>query len=220
MPTESISTARYRTMGDVLTRLGGIPADRVLLTPPPGTATERDLVVLHDRGNRLCELIDGVLVQKTAEVKESISAAYLGYHLISYLQTNSIGQALGVDGPFRLFPGMVRLPDASFISWARLSKARKAAILAVAPDLAAEILSKGNSKREMRRKLDDYFEAGVRLVWYVDIRKRTVQVYTEPGRSVTLGEDDTLDGGDVLPGFRLALREWFDEGLWPDGTEA
>ena len=69
------------------------------------------------------------------------------------------------------------------------------------------------SVRETRprkwRKLDEYFRAGVRLVWYVDPKKRSVRVYTAPDQSVLLKEDQKLDGGDVLPGFSLSIREWF-----------
>ena len=74
-----------------------------------------------------------------------------------------------------------------------------------------EVLSKGNTKREMVRKLDEYFRAGVRLVWYVDPKSRTVRVYTTPDDSVVLSEDQHLDGGDVLPGFALSIRDWFAE---------
>ena len=81
----------------------------------------------------------------------------------------------------------------------------------VAPDLVVEVLSKGNTRREMVRKLDEYFRAGVRLVWYVDPKSRTVRVYTTPDDSVVLSEDQHLDGGDVLPGFTLSIRDWFAE---------
>jgi Uma2 family endonuclease len=63
----------------------------------------------------------------------------------------------------------------------------------------------------MARKLDEYFRAGVRLVWYVDPKRRTVRVYTGRDRSVILREDQALDGGEVLPGFSLSIREWFAE---------
>ena len=61
----------------------------------------------------------------------------------------------------------------------------------------------------MGRKLVEYFHAGVRLVWYVDPKKRTVRVYTAPDKSALLREDQTLHGGDVLPGFSLSIREYF-----------
>jgi Uma2 family endonuclease len=81
----------------------------------------------------------------------------------------------------------------------------------VAADLVVEVLSKKHTRKEMARKLEEYFRAGVRLVWYVDPRNRTVQVYTAPDRSILLRGDQTLDGGDVLPGFTLSTRHWFAE---------
>ncbi len=113
----------------------------------------------------------------------------------------------------RLFPGLVRIPDAVFISWKRYpkSKRKRGEIPSVAPDLVVEVLSKGNTPREMNRKLDEYFRAGVRLVWYVDPKRRQVRVFTDREHSVVLGEDDQLEGGDVLPGFTLSIRDWFAE---------
>jgi len=61
----------------------------------------------------------------------------------------------------------------------------------------------------MRRKLVDYFTAGVRLVWYIDPRAKSVSVYTSPDQCATLDEDGVLEGGDVLPGFRLPLKDLF-----------
>ena len=61
----------------------------------------------------------------------------------------------------------------------------------------------------MRRKLQDYFTAGVRLVWYIDPRTRTAMVYTSPQDFAVLGENDIFTGGDVLPGFALPLRDLF-----------
>ena len=77
------------------------------------------------------------------------------------------------------------------------------------PDLAAEVLSGGNTKREMDRKLGEYFEAGVRLVWLIDPKSRTVDAYTSPTEFRRYRNGQTLDGGSVLPGFKLALRPFF-----------
>ena len=63
----------------------------------------------------------------------------------------------------------------------------------------------------MARKLDEYFRAGVLLVWYVDPKRQKVRVFTDRNHSVVLGEDERLEGGDVLPGFTLSIREWFGE---------
>jgi Uma2 family endonuclease len=79
----------------------------------------------------------------------------------------------------------------------------------LAPDLAVEILSESNTVGEMERKVRDYFFAGTRLVWYIDPRRRSVRVYTNPDQCVELGERQTLDGGAVLPGFSLPLAQLF-----------
>jgi Uma2 family endonuclease len=75
--------------------------------------------------------------------------------------------------------------------------------------LAVEILSPSNTRDEMRRKRQEYFAGGCRLVWEVEPEERTVRVYTSPTRSTLLRENQTLDGGDVLPGFTLPIRRWF-----------
>jgi len=202
-----------QTVADLLERLGGIPARRVRLEPMPGTATERDVIEVQDREGRLCELIDGVLVEKVMGFQESVEALLLASSLVNYLQVHDLGMAIGADGMMKLFPGLVRIPDVAFISWARYPKGklRRGEIPAVVPDLAVEILSKGNTRKEMARKLDEYFRAGVRLVWYVDPKTRTVKVYTSPDQVVVLEAGDTIDGGDVLPGFRLPIGPWLDE---------
>jgi Uma2 family endonuclease len=201
------------TVADLLHRLGGISAKRVHLVPTPGTATEKDVIKVHDRTNRLCELVDGVLVEKVMSFDESRFAVLLASFLFNHLRQHDLGTLLGADGMVRLFPGLVRIPDVVFISWKRFpkSKRERGEIPSVAPDLVVEVLSKGNTRREMARKLDEYFRAGVRLVWYVDPKRRTVRVYTSVDNLVILSEDQHLDGGDVLPGFTLSIREWFAE---------
>jgi Uma2 family endonuclease len=201
------------TVADLLKRLGDVPAFRVRMVPTPGTATEKDVIRIHDRENRLFELVDGVLVEKGMGFHESRYAIILCTYLIDFPRRHKLGTVLGADGILRLLPGLIRIPDAAFISWDRFPKSdqAQAAIPTVAPDLVVEILSKSNRRKEMERKLDEYFRAGVRLVWYVDPRRRTVRVYTARHQSETLTTADELDGGDVLPGFRLAIADWFAE---------
>jgi len=155
----------HRTIADLLDSLGGIAAERVRFQPLPGTATERDVLDVHDRENRLCELVDGTLVEKVMGFDESIFAILLSASLIDYLKTHDLGKIVGADGMMRLFPGLVRIPDSVFISWKRYprSKRRRAEIPAVVPDLVVEVLSKSNTPREMARKLErlaSSFQAG------------------------------------------------------------
>jgi Uma2 family endonuclease len=106
----------------------------------------------------------------------------------------------------------MRYPDVSFISWDRFPnrKLPEAAVYEVAPDLAVEILSKGNTEGEMNLKLREYFEAGVRLVWYIDPPTRTARIFTAVDQVQTIDENGLFDGRDVLPGFQLRLGELFD----------
>jgi Uma2 family endonuclease len=77
------------------------------------------------------------------------------------------------------------------------------------PDIAVEVLSPSNPTKEMERKRREYFAGGAKLVWIVDPELHTVDVYTSVDQFRTLTESDTLDGGEVLPGFALSIRDWF-----------
>jgi Uma2 family endonuclease len=200
---------KFRTVAELLHRLGDISPERVRLQPTPGSATERDL--LKPEG-RLCELVDGTLVEKTMGYDESMLAVELASLLLAFVKRHRLGEVTGADGTFRLMPGLVRIPDIAFTSRARLPKKSepRQPIPDLAPDLAVEVLSRSNTKKEMARKLREYFAVGVRLVWFIDPRDRSALVYTLPTRKTKLVESQSLDGGDVLPGFRLSLRELFE----------
>ena len=199
------------TVADLLKRLGGIPAERVRLQPAPGTATEQDVIAVEARENRLCELIDGTLVEKAMGYYEGRLAAVLIQLLGNWADEHDRGIAVGADGTVRLMPGLVRIPDVSFTSWSRLPgrELPLEPIPDLAPDLAVEVLSVSNTAAEMKRKVREYFQSGVRLVWLMDPVAREVTVFTSPNRSRVLNEGQVIEGGKVLPGFSLLVREWF-----------
>jgi Uma2 family endonuclease len=207
MPTRD----RVWNAADLIADLGDIPPDRILLDPPPGQATEEDLLRLVETKDALCELVDGVLVEKPMGWKEGALALWLSYHLQDYLNENDLGQIAGADAPHRLAARLVRLPDIAFILWERLPEDDEEipAIPDLAPDLAVEVISPSNTAKEMARKRREYFKAGTSLVWQVYPKTKTVEVYTSPPKFRTLEIDDTLDGGTLLPGFRLPLRTLF-----------
>lgn len=202
------------TMEQLRKHFGMIPTERILLDPPPGTATEKDLVRLNERDKRLCELVDGVLLEKVMATKEGLLSGWLLYLLWDFLVGRGLGIALPGDAMLQLFPGLVRIPDVSFISSERLpgGELPDEAIASLSPDLAVEVISKGNTKKEIERKLREYFASGTRLAWIIYPRTRTVEVYTSPTKKTCLGERQTLTGGEVLPGFRLPLRKLFAPG--------
>jgi len=211
MPTALVADQGTETLEDVVKRLGGIELRRIRSKPPPGTATERDMIAANDSKKGLCELVDGVLVEKAMGYYESRLAAVLCHMLENFLDKNDLGIVLVGDGPIRLRVGLTRLPDVSFISWEHFPGRvlPSGAVLDKGPDLAVEMLSPGNTKAEMQRKVKDYFAAGARLVWLADPKKRQVVVYTSPEKSDNFNETQALNGGDVLPGFSLSINDWF-----------
>ncbi|MHB1561857.1 MAG: Uma2 family endonuclease [Isosphaeraceae bacterium] len=207
------------TMADLLEALGNIPPERIRMRPPPGTATEDDVIAIHAREKRLCELVDGVLVEKPMGYEESRLAVELIITIGVFLREYDLGAVAGPDGMIRLAPGLVRIPDVSFVLWGHLPE-RIGPIPSMAPDLAIEVLSESNTRAEMQRKLEEYFSAGTQLFWYFDPRVRTVTVYTAPDQFVVLDQSGTLDGGDVLPGLVIPLRELFERVSLRRGPEA
>jgi Uma2 family endonuclease len=202
------------TVADLLEQLGYVPPRRIRMRPLPGTATIQDVIAARESPQRrLCELVDGVLVEKAVGTKESLLAGMIFSLLLNFLRAHKLGVPFGADGALEIMPSLVRIPDVSFISWQRLPtrKVPKKPIAGLVPDLAIEVLSEGNTKKEMNRKLRDYFTAGVQVVWVIAPKTRTGQIYRAPDKARKVARDGTFDGGSLLPGFRLSLKELFTE---------
>jgi Uma2 family endonuclease len=182
----------------------------VRFNPIPGTATIKDLLLPE---NKRCELVDGTLVEKPVGLEESFLAMWLGHILTEFVQQRNLGIVTGESGFLELTEGTVRAPDVSFISWDRMPKRRRPSkpIPALSPDLAIEVLSKSNTKKEMIRKRKEYFRSGTRLVWEINPRNQSVRVYTAIDQFSDLSAADTLTGDPVLPGFKLPLAQLFAE---------
>jgi Uma2 family endonuclease len=199
------------TVADLIEQLGDIPASRIRLHPTPGTATEKDVIEAEARTSRLCELWDGVLVEKPMGFFESRLAALLIHFLEDFLELHDLGFVIGEAGMLRVMPGQVRLPDVSYFAWKHFPNRTlpAGAMLGRTPDLAVEILSPSNTQREMDRKRREYFAGATKLVWEVDPETTAVSVYSSPKKCATLGEKDALSGGKVLAGFELSIKRWF-----------
>ena len=207
----------YDTLADAVRALGDVPLHRILWHPYPGTATEEDqLRLATGEPRRRVELVDGVLVEKPMGAREAYLAFTLMGYLWTYQRTHNLGVFGAPDSNMRLRAGLVRLPDVHFTSWPNLpgDSAHLRPVVDYAPDLAVEILSESDRPGMTARKLREFFAAGTKLVWVIDPLARTVAVYADPNQpdqATLLRYTDTLDGGDVLPGFTLPLADLFND---------
>jgi len=196
------------TVANLLAEFGPILASRVRHDPAPGTARAQDVIDIEARENRLYELVDGVLLEKTVGFYEAYLAQLLAHFLNTYVIPADLGIVTGADGMVRLAPGLIRIPDVSFVSWSRLPDRRipRQPVPDLVPDLVVEVLSTANTQKEMERKLREYFEAGVTLVWYVEPANECVRVYQSSDDCKFVHKHEVLNGGQLLPGFELPLE--------------
>ena len=158
------------------------------------------------------ELIHGEMVEMAVPGAIHCDiAGELYFRLRLYERQHANGKAF-IEAGFRSeFDHYLLLrPDVAYIGRARWSEPLPAGTMPVFPDLAAEVLSPSNSLREIREKTDLYLDNGASLVWLVFPDDEKVEVHAADGSVARLGIDDTLDGGDVMPGFTLPLRRLFD----------
>jgi len=196
-------------------QLGGVPLVRIRRKPAPGTATEDDL---ERAGKPVCELIDGVLVEKPMGLLESMLGAYILRLVGNHVAENELGIMAGEAGFIRLGENQVRAPDVTFIPWSEFPSGevpKNEAFWSVAPGLIVEVLSPGNTDAEIDRKLREFFAVGCKLAWVIDPPTKTAKAYTSAKKFKQLDEGGTLDGGKVLPGFKLPLADVFASGTKP-----
>ena len=204
-----------RTAGELARRLGVSP-DRVRLSPPPGTATMDDAVRLNERGEGVFELVDGTLVEKAVGFGESVLAGNLQTAFNNHIRRQKTAAIVAGEAGFARAGrdrDLMRMPDVGVFLMSGFPAGTTVSDIKVSghpADLAVEVLSEGNTAEEMTRKRGEYFAGGTRLVWVADHRKRTVEVWTSPTDMQLVRDGEALDGGDVLPGLRVDVSDWFD----------
>src|SRR5438445_12283803 len=110
----------FETAADLVQRLGNIPLERICFKPPPGTATQRDLLAAMRRSDRLYELVDATLVEKAMGLSESMIAGQIIRMIGNFAEEHDLGIPAGADGTVRLLRGLVRVPDVAFFCWDKL----------------------------------------------------------------------------------------------------
>lgn len=169
---------------------------------------------LPDRPDIRLELVDGEVVE--VQGKSMLQASIIGciFTIIhAFARQHKLGRAF-VGGPSYLLlsdPDTLRIPDVSFIPRERMPEGRPTTTyMTVPPGLVVEVVSPSNSALELRRRTRDYLAAGVDVVWVVWPEEQSVSVYLGSMTPLELTADDTLDGGDLLPGFSAKVAELFN----------
>lgn len=159
------------------------------------------------------ELVDGRVIRMSPPgSRRSVLTTRIAGLLNQYAEPHDLGVVMSVGG-FKLAtnPDTVREPDIAFVRRDRIPETGVPdSFWPGPPDLAVEIRSPGDRQSEIRARVADYLARGARLVWVVDPKKKTVTIHERLSPPVTLDVDDTLDAGDVIPGFTSTVRRIFD----------
>jgi Uma2 family endonuclease len=172
-----------------------------------------DELLMLPRGRFRYRLIKGELITMSpAGSEHGALVVNMTVLLAQYVKANSLGIVFGAETGFKVAenPDTVLAPDVAFISREHVpASGIPKKYWPGAPDLAVEVLSPGDTVREVERKVGQWLAAGARLVWTVDPKRRTVTVHQALKEAATLSENDELDGNDVVPGFRCRVSEIF-----------
>ena len=179
-------------------------------TVAPMTADEL-LAMPH---NGYCyELIQGELRQMSpAGRQHGRIAAKIGSCLEAFVASNGLGETYAAETGFIIDtePDTVRAPDVSFVARERAEAiAEERGFFPGAPDLAVEVISPNDRYSEIQEKVSDWLRAGTLMVVVIDPDQHTATVYRAPDDVCLLGASDVLDGGDVVPGWKVPLADLF-----------
>ena len=174
--------------------------------------TADELFTMPEDGFRY-ELVKGELRKMSPAGGEHGAIIFnLSILLGQYIKANNLGQGFGAETGFKLAsnPDTVRAADIAFVRRERIpATGIPKNFWQIAPDLAVEVLSPGDTLEEVEEKVEDWLAAGTRAVWVVSPKRRSVTVYRSMTDVTRLSEADELDGGDITPGFRCKVSEFF-----------
>lgn len=177
-----------------------LSASQFMLLPAPSNGARQEL------------LLGKVVSMPPPSFQHGEVQLAIGALLQAFIRKHQLGRIVtesGVRTTRR--PDSVRGPDLAFWSKQRLPlNAEVEGYPEVPADLIVEIVSESKRRRAMRRKLKEYFDSGVKLIWVVDIESHSVSVFQKAGKGITLLEDNEIDGGNVLPGFRCNISDFFN----------
>jgi Uma2 family endonuclease len=165
------------------------------------------IAALPENADRRLEYIGGEIVEVVSSSEASEIAMRIAIKIGNHVEAHQLGRVTGADGGYKV-SGEDYIPDVAFISNVRQPKRPNVAWNPLAPDLAVEVVSPTDRPTVIADKVANYPLAGT-LLWYVFPDDKQVKVYAPGQPAKTLGIDDVLDGGKVLPGFKLAVKDIF-----------
>lgn len=174
----------------------------------PGVRVTEDELMCLPKDGRKWELVDGRLTEVPTEWEHDI----FGVNLILMMGplTRGLGFMSSGQAGFRMNEGNVRAPDVSYTRKERIPGGKPPrGFGVVAPDLCVEFISPSEKPMDMARKVREYFDGGAEQVWHIFPEEQRVIVFTSPSETRTLNADDTLDAGDLLPGFSCRVSDLF-----------
>jgi Uma2 family endonuclease len=185
---------------------------------PTKTMSVAEFIALPKDGRRY-ELVEGELIEMAgSNSQHAWISMRIGHYLMVYVEANDWGRVYSSDARYETVSetptskATVRMPDVSFVQTSRLPVPEDIYTMPFAPDLAVEVLSESNEYGDMENKVNEYFSKGGRLVWVVNVWRREVYVYRVGKRErETFAATEELDGGDILPGFKLPVQAIFEK---------
>ena len=213
MSKKSSIPAGIDTLADLVRWLGDLPIDRICVTPPPGLATERDVLAARRTPERwLCELVGGVLIRKAYDFWAAVLSGQVMCRISDIEQIRRKGAMLAGSMPYRLAPGLVRIPDVSFIPWDHFPgrKLVDEEIGTIMPTLVLEVVAPSDGEREIERKRDEYFQAGVEEVWIVDSVRKDAAIWSGPTSVQRFEPGDMVRGSAIFPECSISLEKLFE----------
>lgn len=178
----------------------------------------KDIEMMETRGIHR-EIVDGQWIEATEDTMAGELYGAIATNLIlslgAYVKTHQLGRVYPADTTYILSEDeqgvqLMRLPDVSFVAASRVKTENRHTYYQLAPDLAIEIISPSERAVDIRAKLRDYLQAGVRQVWQIYPDTQEVMVYLPDGAVHTYEVGQAIPGGDMLPGFDLPVADIFE----------
>lgn len=176
---------------------------------------EFEKLALAEKISPWAELIDG-------EIVDTMSGGYIHTLITSqifrvldrFVLESKLGRTLTGEAGIHIKSELPRSrgADVAYLSYKRMPKGeRYVGFLRVAPELVVEVFGENDSWNEMNDKIQDYHRTGVDMVWVAEPQMRTVKKFPRRGEPTIIHDGSEIDGGKILPGFKVPVARFFDE---------